>query len=351
MKKYLLKKILTACLLFFLLAGAVKAADLTSDNFIISDPIIGTMGNYGTSTNFKAFSYGDTLFTGSASSSSFLGRYGFLYHPYVNVGTLTVTPVAAQANLSWDASVAGGGWTVSGYKTGKASVSGGPYTYTDVGNVTDYSYTELPPGEYCFVVQTLDSLGYVIATSNEDCATISSVITFDIDTSETDVETDPPYTAPFATISTTDTRVSGTDDHINMIILEADTNALNGVVITVNNGNGSNGMVSASVPGDNINSADGTMADGTENYGLCVITSTLSGFSRASPYNSGACATNSESNAVQGLTTTGESIVTSSTSPVYDAHAEISVNAAISNITPAHSDYGDTLTFIATSTF
>ena len=115
--------------------------------------------------------------------------------------------------------------------------------------------------------------------------------------------------------------------------------------------NGANGLVSTSVTADDIDSADGAMADGTENYGLCVITVGLSGFSRASPYDSGACATNSETNAIQGLTSTSENILNSSSSPVYNAHAEISVNAAISNITTAHSDYTDTITFIATSTF
>ena len=349
--KKIQKHMLVAFLFVFFIASFANASDLTSTNFIIRDPIIGTGGDYGTSTNFKMFSSGNTLFSGVDSSSSFIGHYGFLYYPYVTVGALTATPVSAQVDLSWAASAAGQGWSVSGYNTGKASVSGGPYTYTSVGDVTSYSYTQLAPGEYCFVVQTLDSLGYVIGTSNEDCATISPVITFDLDTGVADGETSSPYSVALGTITTTDTRVSGTTDSINMIIAEADTNATGGVVVTVRNTNGANGLVSTSVTADDIDSADGAMADGTENYGLCVITVGLSGFSRASPYDSGACATNSETNAIQGLTSTSENILNSSSSPVYNAHAEISVNAAISNITTAHSDYTDTITFIATSTF
>ncbi|QQR50089.1 hypothetical protein IPF86_03350 [Candidatus Nomurabacteria bacterium] len=68
------------------------------------------------------------------------------------------------------------------------------------------------------------------------------------------------------------------------------------------------------------------------------------------PYATNTCATNSETNDVEALTTTGESIL-STTAPVAAAHAEISVNAAISGTTVAHSDYTDTLTFIATATF
>ena len=349
--KYFKKEFLVVLLFSLFLTSSVNAGDLTSTNFIIRDPSIGTGGEYSTSTNFKMFSRGDTTFTDAASSTSFIGRFGSLYFPYVNVGTLTATPSGSTVDLSWDASTAGGGWSIFGYKTGKSSVSGGPYTYTSVGNVTSSSYTELAPGEYCFVVQTLDSLEYVIGTSNEDCVTVSPVITFDLDTSVADGETSTPYSVALGTVTTVDTRVSGTTDSVNMIIAEADTNAVSGIVVQVKNANGSNGLVSTSVSGDNINSADGTMADGTENYGLCVITTGLSGFSRAAPYNSGACATNSETNAIQGLTPTGENILNSSTSPVYSAHAEISVNAAISNTTPAHADYTDTLTFIATGTF
>jgi len=181
-------------------------------------------------------------------------------------------------------------------------------------------------------------------------ATVNQSITFDLDTSVTDGETNTPYSVALGTITTTDSRVSGSTDSINMIIAEGDTNATGGMVVTVRNANGVNGLVSTSVGADNIGSADGTIADGTENYGLCVITIGLSGFSRATPYNSDTCATNSETNGIQGLTTAGENIL-STTAPVSSAHAEIAVNAAISGVTVAHSDYTDTLTFIATATF
>jgi hypothetical protein len=94
------------------------------------------------------------------------------------------------------------------------------------------------------------------------------------------------------------------------------------------------------------------MAGGTENYGLCVVNVTQSTgtLSKASPYNSGSCSGNTETNAIQGLTTTGENIVTS-TAPLGAGRAQIAVNAAISSSTPAHTDYSDTLTFVATATF
>lgn len=184
-------------------------------------------------------------------------------------------------------------------------------------------------------------------------ATVNQSITFDLDTSVADGETDPAYTVALGTITVTDTRVSGTTDSINMIIAEVDTNASGGAVVTVRNTNGANGLVSTAVPTDNIGSADGAMLDGTENYGLCVMSVTQSSgtLAKASPYNAGSCATNTETNDIQGLTTTGENILNSSGAPIAGGHAEIAVNAAISGVTVAHADYTDTLTFVATGTF
>lgn len=182
-------------------------------------------------------------------------------------------------------------------------------------------------------------------------ATVNQSVTFDLDTSVADGETSTPYSAALGTITTTDTRVSGSTDSVNMIIAEGDTNASGGMVVSLRNANGANGLVSTAVPADNIGSADGAIVDGTENYGLCVITAGLTGFTIATPYSGNTCATNSETNDVEGLTTTGEDILNSAGAPVSAAHAEISVNAAISGTTSAHSDYTDTLTFIATATF
>lgn len=183
-------------------------------------------------------------------------------------------------------------------------------------------------------------------------ATVNQSITFDLDTATTDTESATPYTVALGTITTTDTRVSGTTDSVNYIWMDLGTNASGGATVTVKNANGSNGLVSTSTPADDIGSADGTIAGGTENYGLCVVSVTQSTgtLSKASPYNSGTCAGNSETNDIQGLTTTGENIVTS-TAPLGAGRAQIAVNAAISSSTPAHTDYSDTLTFVATATF
>lgn len=201
-----------------------------------------------------------------------------------------------------------------------------------------------------FTTSHTSSVGIAIADSDQVSVTASvdPSLTFDIDTSVADGETSAPYSVALGTITTTNSKTSGTTDSVNMIILESDTNAAGGVVVTVQNANGTNGLVSTSVPADNINSATAAQANGTENYGLCVMS--VTGFAKAGSYTAGTCATNSDTNNVIALSTTAANIV-STTAPVAAAHAEVAVSAAISGTTTAHSDYADTLTFIATATF
>lgn len=172
-KNFFLKSILIIIFFFSLSPNSAKAIDLTSTNFIIRDPVVGTGGGYGTSASFKLFSTGHDSFSDVNDSLSFIGHYGFLYFPFFSSGNLTATPSGSDVNLSWTSSSAGLGWSVGGYRTGISNVSGGPYTYTNVGLVNNYSYTSLTAGSYCFIVETLDALGNIIGRSNESCTTVS----------------------------------------------------------------------------------------------------------------------------------------------------------------------------------
>jgi len=205
-----------------------------------------------------------------------------------------------------------------------------------------------------FTTTHAGSIGIGIADSDQVqvTASVDGYLTFDLDTAAdfTNAESNAPYAVAFGTVPTTSVKVSGTTDSVRMIVVEADTNAASGLVVTVRNANGANGMVSTTTPADNINSADGTLAAGTENYGLCVATAGLLGFSRAAPYNTGTCALDTETNAIQGLTSAGENIL-STAGAISAAHAEIVANATASTSTVPHPDYADTLTFIATGTF
>ncbi len=274
-----------------------------------------------------------------------------------------VTLAASPSGATWGVVRTSG--TVITFTNGSGAVAAASVVTIEIGtNATsgttgDQQITNGPAGTTSLVLSgTFGDSGTTAMSIDDDdqvsvTATVNSSITFDLDTAASGGtgESTTPYSVAFGTITTTDTRVSGATDSVQMIVAEADTNASGGLVVTVKNANGANGLASTSVPADNINSADGAIVDGTENYGLCVATSALTGFSRASPYNSGTCVVDAETNDIQGLTTTGENILNTGSAPVASAHAEIIANAAISGTTVAHADYTDTLTFIATGTF
>jgi hypothetical protein len=249
----------------FCVATSVSAIDLSSTHFIIRDPVVGTGGGHGSSLSFGLFSSGNPNLNGLGSSLNFFGHYGFLYYPFVTDVTLTVTPSGSDADLSWPAatSTVGLGWTVGGYKTGIASVSGGPYTYTDVGNVTSYTYENLEPGDYCFILQTYDALGYTIATSNEECITITAALTFAI--SDGQVSFGPlSFVGPrYATTS------GGSSTTTVAHTMTASGNGVSGYTITYVGPTLSSGF--HTIPGATI-TADVDGSPGTEQFALSLST-------------------------------------------------------------------------------
>jgi len=239
-------------------AISASAMDLTSTNFIIRDPIVGTGGAYGTSTNFELFSAGHTLGSmGGASSASFSANYGFLYY-----------------------------------------------------------------------------------------ADTAQTITFDLDTALTDTNSTAPYSVALGTLTTGTVARSGAS--INSIWTDLDTNASGGAVVTVL----STTLKSTSVPGDTIPSITDTMEAGTANYGLCIasVSQTTGTYTKVSPYNGATCVDGAV-NMVGLVDGTSRAILNSNAAAITGGRSQIRVNAAISGVTPAHPDYTDTLTFIATGTF
>lgn len=324
-------------IVLFLGTNVLYGADITSTNFIIRDPVIGTGGGYGSSASFSLIGAGNTLLSGLGSSTSYISHYGFLYYPFVTDVTLTATPNGADADLSWPAAVAttGLGWTVSGYNTGIATVSGGPYTYTAVGNVTSYSYTDLEPGTYCFVLQTLDGLGAVIATSNEDCIVIEPIIIFAISDNS----------IGFGSLSTTTTRYATEDavgsdsEPTSAHTITARTNAPDGYVITVVGDTLTLGGYTVSP----ISGGPSALSIGSEQFG---IRATASGGIGAvtSPYNG------SSGNYGYSTTPTTPTGFSSASGPTTTTTYDVNYATNIAPTTEAGA-YSTTLTYIITGTF
>ena len=112
-------------------------------------------------------------------------------------------------------------------------------------------------------------------------------------------------------------------------------------------------LKSTSVPGDTIPSTTATMTAGAANYGICIksVTQTSGAtLTKGGSFPSTTCTTTANGNTVSAVTTSSQSLLTAS-GLISTGVGEIMVNAENGYTTPAHTDYGDTLTFIATSTF
>jgi len=164
--------IVMSALFFSSFSGAVNAEVFSSNSFRILDPVIDTTSGFSSSTSFKLQQSIGQLSPGTSTASSFGLRSGFLFFPTVTIPTVTATAGDGQVSFSWTSSTGFLGWIVSGYNIGYSTVSGGPYTFTDAGNVTSYSVTGLTNGTtYYFIVRPEDAFGNSIATSSEVLAT------------------------------------------------------------------------------------------------------------------------------------------------------------------------------------
>ncbi|MEK7531477.1 MAG: hypothetical protein AAB545_00905 [Patescibacteria group bacterium] len=158
-------------LLLALLPGVLYAEEFTSGSYKVKDPVLNP-GEYLTSSTYTLWSSIGEVAIGTSSATSYGINAGFLFFPLATAPSLSATAGASSVSLSWTASSGFLGWTVSSYTTGYSTASGGPYTYTNVGNVLLATQSGLTNGTlYYFVVVSNDFFGNALATSSEAFAT------------------------------------------------------------------------------------------------------------------------------------------------------------------------------------
>lgn len=180
------------------------------------------------------------------------------------------------------------------------------------------------------------------------CYYVAPFITFSVE-SGTSYPGSPGGTVNLGTLDRSG--VKGSGGSVNSIFLAAETNLPHGVVVLVNDANG--GLVSASTPTDQITSQTATLVADQAGYGICVFSATQSGsspatFAKVAPFD-GTCDKTS-GHQVGGLTT-GQQTILSADKELDTGVSEVLVKASISSTTAAHTDYQDTLTFVATGTY
>lgn len=159
------------------------AADSTSASFKVIDSRFGNTSEM-SSTNFSLLGSLSQISIGSSTAATFVLNSGFLYFPKVTSPVLSASAGQNQVTLDWTAAQGFLGTNIGGYLVGQSTVSGGPYNFTSVGNVTNAVRSSLTNGQtYYFLVQAQDAFGAVVATSSE----VSAVPT---------APTTPPVTPP-----------------------------------------------------------------------------------------------------------------------------------------------------------
>lgn len=210
--------------------GSVLAQEFSSSSYRVLDPVQ-SAGGFATSSSFQLWSSLSETSQGTSSSASYQVRAGFLGFPYVTAPVLTGFPGDSQVGFTWTSSTGYLGWTVSSYSLGRSTISGGPYTYNNVGNVTAATTTSLTNGTpYYFVVVANDFFGNAIATSTQITATpVAPVLTFSISTS----------TIYFGSLSTGGTKYAsstntlGASSEIEAHNVKVSSTAVNGYTLSV----------------------------------------------------------------------------------------------------------------------
>jgi hypothetical protein len=163
-------------LLTLMLLPVLTLADIySSGSYQMLDPVIDLGGGFSTSSSYSLTQSLGQYMLGTTTAVSFGMQSGFLAYPVCSSPVLSATPGAGQVSLSWTLSQAFVGWTISGYDVGVSVVSGGPYTYEDVGNTNNFTKTGLTAGTtYYFRVRAKDAFSNEICLSAEASAAPTS---------------------------------------------------------------------------------------------------------------------------------------------------------------------------------
>jgi len=144
------------------------AQEYVSADFRITDSSYEYGGGYSVSDDYSLESALGDINTSTSSVTSYNLSPNFLYYPIVTIPIVSTTPGHDQISLSWTAAVGDLGWVVSGYNVGISTVSGGPYTFSSLGNVLSSTRTGLVNGvAYYFIIRVEDAFGNIVATSTQ----------------------------------------------------------------------------------------------------------------------------------------------------------------------------------------
>ena len=351
----------------------------TSDHTVrMTLPVSYTFDGSSTTSDAIVFNFPDT-FTTSASGTFVTGDFSF------NDGTArTVTTVATPGTNGFDVSCADGANNVgvvvdTDASAFKVKACGASYTSSTAtstitfrifGTAANGTLTNPSSAGSATLSATMTDMGAAsahvatmgLSIMDDDQVTVTAsvdpALTFDIDIqSSCGSESAAPYTVALGTLTTTS--VTTASSHI---CLDLDSNASQGVFVTVQGSGSADALESAGSGGTIGTTYSGggqtLLTPGTVGYGICVSsTSVVTGSATAvSPYNGNCTGTTAGGgNIIGGVDSAAPQNILTTSGAAIDGTAnntaDIVVKAAVSGTTLAGNDYTDVLTFIATGTF
>ncbi len=286
-------------------------------------------------------------------------------------GTFNGTLVLTYTNFTAFAGTPTGTCASGTLGSGTASSNAATITLTGctAGALTLTSFTGTNPASPGSNLVTLSgSAGltgsFAVTTVTDDqiavTASIDPSITFNVGAQAAATACDGTFAGNGGSVAlgtlTTGAVASSDASSVQHICTRVTTNAGSGMAVSVKSLNAA--LQSVAVSGDKINSATATLVAGTSGYGLCAGSAGGdSGRDATTP--AGAVPTDiapfsstctSTVHNVGALTTSAQNVWNTS-SAVANGFYRLYVKAAISGTVPAHTDYADTLTFVATGTF
>ncbi|MBI5621080.1 hypothetical protein HY949_04820 [Candidatus Gottesmanbacteria bacterium] len=213
-------------------------------------------------------------------------------------------------------------------------------TYTAWGGTTGVNIIGLAQNT-TYYVKSVAKKGKYTQTGygpTASATTVNPSLTFDIDVSATDTDTEPPFGIQFS-----DLLAGSVIDSPKKVWVDLATNGESGGKVYIY---GQNAGLSSATTSYTIPSATGDLTSASEGFGAqgASATQTTGGpLTMSAPYNG-------TSNTV-GITDTAIRDIFSSTNPITGGRGSFALKAKSSSVTPASDDYSETLTVIASASF
>lgn len=361
LKNKLIISILATC--YLLLNTSPVSAGPTSTNFELKDYGFGSGGTENsTSVNFKLFGLSGEVDTDKLTSANFKSGNGLSFTFQANVPPApTFTNPANYYNKLKIILNEGGNPSDAKYaiaistdnfstdtkyvqsdNTVSATLGLEDWqTYVTWGGATGINIIGLSPN-ITYTVKVASKHGNFTETGfgpTAQASTVNSSLTFDIDVSSIDTETDPPFSVSIGQL-TGATVITAS----NKVWVDVDTNGTGGATVYVY---GANAGLKSTAANYTINAVSSNLAAISEGYGArgSTVAQTSGGpMRKVAPFDGAG-------DNVGILDSTKRIIFDSTDQPVTAGRVSFEVKAKASAVTKAASDYADTLTVITSAMF